>query len=434
MKKLLPEEITELLSSMIRFDTTNPPGNELPLAEFIRDLFASEGISAQVFESAPGRGSVIARVKGNGSKKPLLLLNHLDVVPAEKGKWQVDPFSGTVKGGYIWGRGALDIKGMGAMEILTLLRLKREGVPLTRDVIYVGAADEETGGKMGADWLVKNHLDDLDAEYVINEGGFTQLYKGKTVFYCQCAEKTIIWVRVKVKGKGGHASLPHPENPILRLSQGINKIERGKFPPVKNKIALAILSGLSGIEPLRKRIAMRFAFTPLLWRASLRVLSKDKQLNAILRNTATPTMVKGGEKTNVIPSEAEFSLDCRVFPGTDTKEFASDLRKILGDGFEVEIVREHPGTESPMQTELWSLLEALVKEKRKDAIFLPYLSPGGTDSGSFRPLGITSYGFDPTIATEEEWDTVHGIDERISQESLVWGADFLYETAKRFCT
>ncbi|MDI6807851.1 MAG: M20/M25/M40 family metallo-hydrolase [Candidatus Eisenbacteria bacterium] len=434
MKKPLLDEITELLSSMIRFDTTNPPGNELPLAEFIRDLFVSEGISAQVFESAPGRGNVVARVKGNGSKKPLLLLNHLDVVPAEKDKWQVDPFSGTVKGGCVWGRGALDIKGMGAMEILTLLRLKREGVPLARDVIYVGAADEETGGKMGADWLVRNHLDALNAEYAINEGGFTLLYRGKTVFYCQCAEKTIIWARVKVKGKGGHASIPHPENPILRLSQGIDRIDRGKFPPVRNKIAVAIMSGLSGVEPLHKRIAMRFAFTPLLWRAALRVLSKDKLLNAILRNTATPTVVKGGERTNVIPSEAEFSLDCRVFPDTDPKEFASGLRRILGKGFEVEIVREHAGTESPMQTELWTLLEGLVKEKRGDAIFLPYLSPGGTDSGSFRPFGIVCYGFDPTVTTEEEIDTVHGIDERISQESLVWGAEFLYETAKRFCT
>jgi acetylornithine deacetylase/succinyl-diaminopimelate desuccinylase-like protein len=427
-------ELLNILRSLIRIDTSNPPGNEIRAAEFVKSILENEGIPTKVLASTPTRGSVVGRLKGNGARAPLLLLSHLDVVPVEAERWKVAPFAAEMRDGYVWGRGSLDIKDLTSMELMALLLAKRVNLKLKRDVVLAAAADEEAGGTYGVKWLIQNHFDEIRAEYAINEGGVGLRQNGRKVLFCQCAEKGICWIRIKIKGEGGHGSLPTGNNPVVLTGEIISRIGKHVFPVLKTPITEKLIMGLEKLGLLPKGVKAVDVF------GSAKSLSTgapafDKRLNAWIRNTATPTFVRGGSKVNVIPMETELSVDGRVMPGFDQGEILKTVQELVGlADVEYEILQNKPGTESKLDTELWKVLEGSLKDVEPNAAFLPYLSPGGTDSGFLREKGVICYGFDPAFQTWEEWDTVHGIDERISVESLVNGTLILFRVLERFCT
>jgi len=433
-RKDFEAELLNIFKGLIRIDTSNPPGNEIRAAEFVKNVLENDGIPAKVLASTPTRGSAIGRLKGSGAKPPVLLLSHLDVVPVEAERWKVDPFAAETKDEYVWGRGTLDIKDLTSMELMAVLLAHRTGLNLKRDVILAATADEEAGGTYGVKWLIQNHFDEIKAEYAINEGGVGLRQNGQKVLFCQCAEKGICWIRIKIKGEGGHGSLPTANNPVVLTGEIISKIGKHVFPVLKTPVTEKLIAGLEKLGFLPKGIKAADVF------GSSKSLSTgspsfDKRVNAWIRNTATPTFVRGGTKVNVIPMETELSVDCRVMPGFDPGEIFKTVKELAGSAdIQYEILQNKPGTESKLDTELWRALETSLNEVEPGAAFLPYLSPGGTDSGFLREKGIVCYGFDPAFATWEEWDTVHGIDERISVESLARGTLILYRVLERFCT
>ncbi|UCF78406.1 MAG: M20/M25/M40 family metallo-hydrolase [Candidatus Eiseniibacteriota bacterium] len=427
-------ELLEVFRGLIRIDTSNPPGNEVAAARYVKGILEREGIPARVFESTPGRGSVVARLKGDGSRAPLLLLSHLDVVPVEVERWSVDPFSAVLKDGYVWGRGTLDIKNMGAMEILALILAKRKGLKLKRDIILAATADEEAGGTYGIRWLIDNHFEEIKAEYAINEGGLGIVESGRKAIFCQCAEKGICWIKMTIKGEGGHGSLPSPGNPVILAGQVISRIAEHTFPVAKIPITEKLLTGAEklGLLPEGTKAADIFGSGKGYRSNGSRI---GKRINAWLRHTATPTLVSGGTKVNVIPMEVQVSVDCRILPGTEPEEMLEVVKGLVGlPDVEYEILQRKPGSESSMDTELWGVLEDCLKEVEPKAAFLPYLSTGGTDSGFLREKGVVCYGFDPTLVSWEDWDTVHGIDEKISVGNMVNGTMMLFKVVQKFCT
>lgn len=426
-------ETVGMLCELIRIDTTNPPGNELPAAEFLRRVMEKEGIPAQVLTSDGTRGNVVARLKGGGQEKPLLLLGHLDVVPAELPTWTVDPFAGVVKEGAVYGRGALDMKGMVALEAATMIALKREGVPLNRDVIFAAVADEEMGGAKGAGWLVREHWDKVEAGYVFNEGGGGIIKNGKKIFYCQSAEKGICWAKMRVRGAGGHASMPHGDNPTVILSKAITRVGAHLFPPIRNDVTSIAMARMEMAGLLPEGIGAETALSGDE-EVSRKLLRADHRTSAIIRNTATPTALKGGGKANVIPQLAEVTLDCRAFPETRPSDLLDAVREVVGDSrVEIEITRDSQGSSSPIDTDLWHCIERTLKAAQPDVVFLPYQSAGGTDSGFFRAKGAICYGADPYFMTEEEFDSIHGNDERVRIESIEWGLRWMYAVVRDFC-
>jgi len=432
-KKEFEAELLGIFRDLIRIDTSNPPGNEILAAKYVHDVLAREGIPAKVLNSTPTRGSVVGRLKSSGAKPPILMLAHLDVVPVEAERWSVKPFAAEMSGGYVWGRGTLDIKNLVAMELMALMLAKRKGLKLKRDVILAATADEEAGGTYGARWLIDNHFDEISAEYAINEGGFGVLADGKKFFLCQTAEKGICWLKVTIRGEGGHGSIPTARNPVLQLGSAISRVGQHAFPTARTPVAEKLINGLEKLGALPQGLTAQQIFTDdkcLVTHPS----KLAKRLNAFVRATATPTFVKSGTKVNVIPMEAELSIDCRILPGASPDEMIDTVKRLIGvPDAEYDILQKKPGTESRTDTELWPVLESCVKEAVPDAAFLPYMSPGGTDSGFLREKGMTCYGFDPTFLTLEEEDTIHGVDERVSVENLTRGTLLLYRVLERFC-
>jgi len=433
-KKEFETELLGIFRDLIRIDTSNPPGNEALAAKYVHDVLAREGIPAKVLNSTPTRGSVVGRLKGSGAKPPILMLSHLDVVPVEAERWSVKPFAAEMSGGLVWGRGTLDIKNLTAMELMALMLVKRNGLKLKRDVILAATADEEAGGTYGARWLIENHFDEISAEYAINEGGFGVLVDGKKFFLCQTAEKGICWIQATIRGEGGHGSIPTARNPVIQMGNAISRIGQHAFPTAKIAITEKLITGLEKLNMLPQGLTAQQIFTDEKCLVS-HPSKFAKRLNAFVRATATPTFVRSGTKVNVIPMEAQLSVDCRLLPGASPDEMIDTVKGLIGlTDVEYEILQKKPGTESRTDTELWPVLESCVKEAEPSAGFLPYMSPGGTDSGFLRERGMVCYGFDPTFLTWDEVDTIHGVDERVSVDNLTRGTLMLYRVLERFCT
>jgi len=449
----LPEgtekEVVTLLSQLIQINTSNPPGNETAAAKFLAQNLTSEGFNCEILESAPNRGSVITRLNGTGEKPRLLLLSHLDTVPAEPKEWTLDPFSGTIKNGYVWGRGALDMKGMTAIEAVTLKLLKRNEIPLKGDVILAATADEEMGGIGGADYLLKHYPDKIFAEYVINEGGGHSIpTHNKTAYTVNTAEKGLLWFRAKAKGTPGHGSLPEAtDNPIIRMNQVISVLANF-HPQVKLVQATQqFLIGLAQADPTLQPCLTQILEHPR--ESDEAIASLDKVAPAVadevrprLKMSITPTIIRGGYKENVIPSECEAVFDCRVLPGQTTAEAMKLVRDLLKDvGFDklsFENIQVQEPTESPTQTPLFNIIHEVLSEADPNCAVIPFLMAGGTDSRFFRRMGSICYGFQPLLR-ENRVNTKptrleHGVDERISVKNLVFGVTILYETVKRFMT
>jgi len=446
--KEIEQEITRFLSDLIRINTTNPPGNETTAAAFIAQYLAKEGLKSEIFESAPGRGSVVSRLKGSGKKPNLLFLSHLDVVAANPSEWSVDPFAGLVKDGYIYGRGAYDMKGMTAVEVFTLLLLKRNNIPLKGDIVLAATADEEKGGEEGAGYLLKNHKEKVLCPYVLNEGGGLAIPQKKgNVYPVQTAEKGILWFKIKAKGTPGHGSTPNTaDNAIIRMNKVITKLGEYKPETLYVPTLREFLSEVAKINPEFEPQFSKLLGNPTKSEQILDELAKtDKALAEEIRprtkTTITPTIIHGGVKENIIPSECETVFDCRVLPGQSVEAALATIKGLLKDldmeKLSFEIIQMHNGNESTTQTPLYSTISSVLKEFEPNCGVTPTLTTGGTDSRFFREIGSICYGFHP-MRPDEPNDLLekrmHGIDERITIENLVFGTSIFYETAKRFMT
>ena len=444
----IEQEITGFLSNLIRINTTNPPGNETTAANFIAQYLLKEDFKTEVIESSPGRGSVITRLKGTGEKPNLLLLSHIDVVAANPAEWSVEPFAGTVKDGYVYGRGAYDMKGMTAVEVLTLLLLKRNKIPLKGDVMLAATADEEKGGEEGAGYLLKNHKEKVWCPYVLNEGGGLAIPQKKgNVYPVQTAEKGILWFKIKAKGTPGHGSTPNTaDNAILRMNKVINIINTYQPETFYVPTLRQFLSEIAKLNPELNETLTQLLNTPGQSDQILDQLAKTEkalaeEIRPRTKTTITPTIIHGGVKENIIPSECEAIFDCRVLPGQSVDKTLVIIKGLLADvgldKLSFEIIQIHDGNESTTQTPLYKAITGVLRDFEPNCGVTPTLTTGGTDSRFFREMGSVCYGFHPMRPDEpndELEKRMHGIDERITVENLVFGTSIFYETVKRFMT
>jgi acetylornithine deacetylase/succinyl-diaminopimelate desuccinylase-like protein len=436
------EEATKILSQYIQIDTTNPPGNEIEGALFLKEILKKEGFDSVILESEKGRGNIVARYKGDGSLAPLLLLHHIDVVPAEEDKWLHPPLSGKVQDGEIWGRGAFDCKYFGVIELMVLCLLKRSGFKSRRDIILLATGDEEAGGRCGVEWMVKNHFDLIRADFVINEGGVAGFcLENKNLYLCQTAEKGVCWVRLVFRGVPGHASMPDGNNCISDMAGAIQKIGNYRSRLQKSPVTTRFIEGLARkMDFIEEREAAglfdetsSFKILDMIPEKGLKTL-----LNTMLRNTFVPTVAHGGKKTNVIPSECYCEIDCRMLPGEDPESIIKELKGILGGhtDFEIEILGSSSPTESRLPNVLYSTIEMCTKKQDPVATVIPFISSGATDSRFFREKGVAAYGFAPLKIEEplsSHLEKMHGHNERISIKNLAYGIELLYDIVREFC-
>lgn len=435
------DETITTVRDLLRLDTRNPPGNEVRAATYLQTLFADEGIAGEIVGPSQDRGTFIARLKGDGSAPPLLLMSHTDVVAVEPERWTHDPFSGDIADGFLYGRGALDMKQMVAMEAMTMLLLKRTGVPLRRDVIYMAAADEECGGHAGAGWVVTHRPDLIQAEYALNEGGGSGFeINGRRYYPVQTAEKGTVRFRLRTLGRPGHGSVPHEENAILTLSALLAKFTPDLLPVHFTATLRRYISGLASGQPpevaqaLQAVLADKAAADAAVERLPLEKTLKER-LHAMLRNTVTPTMLKAGSQINVIPSEAEAFIDGRHLPGWTPALFLEELRSVLGSEVEITLLDPSPPLEADLQSPLFERIKDVLNEHDPEATAVPYLLTGGTDAKHVAKLGTKVYGFVPGLyAGEGEGRRVHSHDERVSLRSLRWGVRVLYEVVEQFAS
>jgi acetylornithine deacetylase/succinyl-diaminopimelate desuccinylase-like protein len=435
--KALGDEATALLSQYIRINTTNPPGNEIVAARWLAEVLRRDGIEAQVFEPAPGKANLYARLSGDGSARPLILLNHMDVVLASPEYWTVDPFGGVIKDGAVWGRGALDMKGDAIAQLMTLLVLKRAHVPLKRDVIFLATSDEEIGAGVGAAWIVQQRPDLVrGAEFLLNEGGEIRANARGAVEYYGIAttEKSPFWLDVIVRGTAGHGSRPTPDNPVHRLVRALDRIAAWRTPLVVTPTVDRYFRDLSTTvsDTMHRRWFADIA-TALRDSNVARAITSNIGYNAILRNTISITGLKGSEKTNVIPPIATAALDVRLLPGQDPAAFLADLTRVVGDSAVTFRPQgpNWPATESSTDTDLFRALVAVAHARHPNALVTTPMLSGFTDSHHFRRLGIPSYGIGPFPLTPEAESGVHGNDEHVSIDALRFGVRFYYDVVAR---
>jgi acetylornithine deacetylase/succinyl-diaminopimelate desuccinylase-like protein len=429
-------EATGHLRALVRIDTTNPPGDERPAAEYVARVCEKAGLTVEVVDSAPRRGNVVARLRGSGSARPLLFLSHLDVVPVEPSKWTHPPFAGDLAEGYIWGRGSVDSKLTTVAGLMTLLLCAREGVALRRDLILAATADEEGAGPAnGAGWLARNRKELIDAEYVINEGGgFALKIGGKPFYVCQTAEKGGVDVDLVGKGTPGHASVPHDDNAIVHLARAMERLGAGRLGFHVTETARRFFEGVAAAQD-RAELAdlLREMLDPTRERDVLNRLPTDRptqlMLDAMLRNTAAPTMLGAGLKRNIIPSEARLTMSGRPLPGQTQEGFRAELREKVGGDVEIVEHRWRPGLEFSPDTPLFGALERALRRSDPEAQVVPFLMTGGTDACRLGPLNATVYGFlpmryEPNLAY---FDLCHGHDERVSEVSVGFGVRVLFD-------
>ena len=498
-------EATALLQQYVAIDTSNPPGDTRKTADFLTAIFRREGIPVTRYESAAGKSIVYARLKATVSPpagKAIVLLHHMDVVPADRGRWRTDPFAPTIKktdrgvgtpgvsvrgagapgvsvrglgapgmSDDLWARGAFDMKGQGVAHILAFLELKRQGVPLARDVILLAEPDEEVGGAMGARWMIANHYAELDPEYVIDEGGVGSpdlFAPGKLVYGISVAEKKIVWLKVRAEGIAGHGSQPNDQNPNDRLVKALARLLEDRSPerlalrpnqtpalqpnqtpalqpnqtPAlrPNQIPALQPNQIPALRPNQTPVARGFQPSgPSIvdvMRANIGTFAQNKFTNAIQRSTIALTWFRSGvgepPKINVIPSVAEAGLDCRVLPGTTKDQWMEEVRRRLGDpSLKLELINESDDPiVTPHDTPLYRNLEAAIKSRHRDALVSPILIPYGTDSNAFRPKGVKSYGIFPAIVSAEAVASMHGDAERVPLDAVTEAAQVLFEALR----
>jgi acetylornithine deacetylase/succinyl-diaminopimelate desuccinylase-like protein len=431
------QEALEKFTAYLRVNTTNPPGNEVRGADFYKKIFEAEGIPYETGESAPGRGNIVARLKGQGHEPALILLNHMDVVPVDQRFWTVPAFDGLVKDGYVWGRGSEDMKSVGIAELMAFLLLHRNHVPLKRDVIFLATADEEAGGKFGAEWVQQKRPDWYrGAGFLLNEGG-TSLAdgSGKPIFFgIDSIEKTPAWLRLTVTGRTGHGSIPIPDSAANRLIAGLDRLRQWQSPiKLTTPMQDAFISLAPHVaEPWRSRLAHIDQF---IREPNARELLEREHPGwlAMLTNTVSITQLEGSKKINVIGPEAVATLDCRLLPGTKIDEWIAQIHKVLDDpSIKIDVVLNFPSTSSPDDSALVSTIRQAVGQQYPGTgvIFTPL--DAFTDSHLFRERGVASYGFSPFAVTNDDARRIHGNDERIPVKSFQAGVHLMYQVVYDF--
>ncbi len=415
-------EAVSLLREYLRLDTSNPPGNEHLAVAFLGEILRAEGLPFETADSAPGRSNLFARV--GPASGGVCLLNHTDVVPVERRFWDRDPFSGELVDGDIWGRGALDMKGMGVLELMVFLLLHRQGVALKQSLSFLAVADEEAGSDFGATWVAENKPAWMDTELVINEGAYGLAFPdGKQLFQVSPTEKSPFWVKLTVRGRPGHGSVPHGDNCAEHLVQALERITRWQRD--------------LRIVPTMREHARALASAGLLADAKdetiLATGARNASFRARLSNTVTVTTINTGIKVNVIPAEATATLDCRLLPDVDPAGFLEKLRDVIDDTrVEIENVnRLYAGAESPMDSRFAAVVSEVIGELAEGAHIAPEMTSGFTDSRIYRLRGIPAYGFVPCLVPPEELGGIHGHNERISVENIRLGLQILYEVVRR---
>lgn len=440
------DEAVAHLRDMVRFDTTNPPGQETALVRHLADLLTTEGVEVEVLESAPGRANLVARLpaadragKGNRSR-PLMMLSHLDVVPVEADQWTHPPFAAELAHGMVWGRGSIDSKLTAAVHLQVLLLCKRLGLPLERDLVMVAAADEELGGVHGVKWLCEHRRDLLDAEYVLNEaGGFALLVDGRPLYTCQVAEKGGAELDLVAGGRPGHASVPHGDNPIVYLGAALQAL--GGRPPHRLTPSVRAFVEAAAAAQERPEVAagLRALLEPETCDQALAGLPVGEptrvMIDAMLRNTFAPTVLEAGVKRNVIPSSASVQLSARPLPGVDADTFLEDVRAVLGpaclDRVECRMGTFRPGLEFPWETPLFEAMGQALRRREPGAVLVPYMQTGGTDARFLRDQDTTVYGFVPMRYEPgmDFFELCHGHDERVSVDNVHFAVEVLFEVA-----
>ena len=426
----------ELLQQLIRFDTTNPPGNESDCVGFVRSLLEEAGCETQTYSKDTDRPNLVARLEGSGDSPPLLLQGHVDVVTTSGQEWQRPPFGGELVDGEIWGRGAIDMKGAVAMFVSGFLRAAAGEVKLPGDVILVVLSDEENGGDFGAKFLVEEHPELFaGVRHALGEaGGISQVIAGKRFYPIQLGEKQICWLKATVRGPGGHGAMIHRGGTMARLARLLDDLNRKRMPIHVTPIVREMIETIATHLPRPKRDLMSALLRPAVAdRVLPRLGPQMRWLETLLRNTVNATIVRGGEKVNVIPAQIDLELDGRLLPGFTPDDLIAELHGIVGDDIEVEVVRHDAGPAEP-DLALFEMLAGVLRELDPEGIPMPLLQGGVTDGRFFSRLGIQTYGFMPMRLPADfpVLKVVHAADERIPVAALEFGTEAVTRALQRF--
>lgn len=418
------DEAVSLIRAFLRIDTTNPPGREETAALFLEDVLRREGLGAEIYSSAPSRANIISRIKGREEGRPIILLGHTDVVPAREEEWTVHPFGGEVKDGYVYGRGAIDMKAQVICQLLAFVDLAQRGVPPKRDIIFLATCDEEVGGSCGMEFMLDRIPGLKGASFVLSEGGCLIEEDGLVHAQVSVTEKKLGQFVVRAKGTGGHGSMPHGDNANEKVVEAAHRILSHRWPLRAMPITSAYLGGIlrgkriGGVEFPGLKEALKVP----KWR---KALEGNEIYNAILRNTVTLTMLRGGEKVNVIPTESSATFDARLLPGETHERFFRKVRQLAGSEVVIERIGEKIGEPGPSRynTAYFQGVKSCITSLKGRIPVLPFVTTGATDLRYFRDLGVPAYGFFPVTLTKEEHMRMHGRDERISLENIREGLE-----------
>lgn len=425
------DEAVANLQTLVRLDTSDPTtGNEAAVVKRIQEILTREGIESRIYEKEPGRGNIVARLKGSGAKRPILLMGHIDVVGVERDMWTADPFAAEIKDGYVWGRGTQDDKGMTVAALQVLIMLKRANVPLERDVIFMANSGEEGNPSIGVQFMAEEHFDEIDAEFALNEGGNISDVNGRMVVSVGTAEKVSRGLRLTARGTSGHASRPLPDNAIVHLGAALGKFGSWQYPMRLNETTRAYFKLMADVVEPELADLYRNLENPARTaevQEKLRVL--DPGANSMIRTSISPTIIEGGFRSNVIPAEATARLDIRALPDDDPQWLAEEMRKIIADPA-VEVGTPGRGRPlsppMPMDSDLYRALQKAQEKVFPGGLTVPTMGTGATDSAYLRPKGILAYGLG--VPKGPEGSLAHGHDERASVEGMGLFVRYLYET------
>ncbi|HEX4922659.1 MAG TPA: M20/M25/M40 family metallo-hydrolase, partial [Bdellovibrionales bacterium] len=428
-------------TNRLKIHTPNPPGREMGAIVYLRDVLTREGLKVDIQDTAPERGNLVVRVKGSGEKRPLLIQSHVDVVNAEPQFWKHDPFGAVEDDGFIYGRGAIDMKNFTAMCLMAVLKAHREKWPLKRDLIMAAVSDEETGAKYGMGALVDERPDWIRAEYALGEvGGYTIHVGGRPVYPIQVGEKGVLWLEVTLNGEPGHGSIPRPENVHWKLANFLSAIHKTPFPYHPTDSFRAFIKGLQrGAGPAGK-VLLSTMLTPMapFIQKQQSLLKRDQTsagLLAMMTNTVNPTGLVSGRQHNVVPSTVTLKLDCRVIPGIEPGQVVAEIERVTGEKLEYKIIQYQKGHQSPMDTELFNLICSETEAAHPGATAVPWLTVGFTDAAQLQKLGTICYGFTPVkLGPDIEFSKLyHGHNERIPVDGFLWGVELFTNVVRRFC-
>jgi acetylornithine deacetylase/succinyl-diaminopimelate desuccinylase-like protein len=434
-------EAQNWLVELIKINTTNPPGNEQAAAKYIAGILAKEGITAELLDLAPGRSAVVARLRSSAVADPskaLLLVAHMDVVGVDRSKWSVDPFGGIIKDGYIWGRGSLDDKSMLAANLAAFIALKRGNVHINRDVIFLGTADEEQFGDASMKMIIAKHWDKIAAGFALNEGGKVVLGKDGKVQYVavQASEKVSVNVTLTATGKGGHASTPTKDNPVVHLAAAVDKIGNYNTPVHLTSIVRRYFEALAPLEDEETSKWMRVVDSSDRGEHAQRFLAEANPMwNSMMRDTIAPTILQAGFRSNVIPSEAHAVLNIRLLPGDTIDVLVNDLKKLVNDPqvhFEIAPEGGLAAPNSSLENNFFSLITRVSAQEFGGAPVIPFMSTGATDSAQLRLHNVQAFGLRPFPVNEADDARVHGDEERLPLASFPKGVDLMVRIVAEF--